>query len=162
MNYKKIIYAFIVLLIDQTVKYIVGMNDVYLPVIDNFFYIDYASNTGAAFSILSGHNIMLIILTLVLGVMMYHIMYSFKESRLNDISFGILFGGILGNLADRVFVGYVRDFISLKFGSYYFPTFNIADMAIVISAILLIISVIIEEVAKNGNKSRRSKRKKTR
>jgi signal peptidase II len=138
------------------------MSDSYIPVIDNFFYIDYASNTGAAFSLLSNHSIMLILLTIVICVMIYHMMYSYKDNRLNNIAFGILFGGILGNFLDRVFVGYVRDFISFKFGNYYFPTFNIADAAIVVGVILVIISTIIEERCKNGNKSRRSKRKKTR
>jgi signal peptidase II len=89
-------------------------------------------------------------------------MYSYKENKLNNLAFCILFGGILGNFLDRIFVGYVRDFISFKFGNYYFPTFNIADIAIVIGVILLIISTIVEEMTKNGNKSRRSKRKKTR
>ena len=162
MNLKKIIILFIVLLIDQITKYMICMNDSFITVIDNFFYIDYTSNTGAAFSILSGHSIMLIVLTIIVCVMIYHIMYSYKENKLNNLAFGILFGGILGNFLDRIFVGYVRDFISFKFGNYYFPTFNIADIAIVIGVILLIISTIVEEMTKNGNKSRRSKRKKTR
>ena len=162
MNLKKVIVLFIILLIDQLTKYFICMSDLYIPVIDNFFYIDYASNTGAAFSILSNHSIMLILMTIVICVMIYHMMYSYKENNLNDIAFGILFGGILGNFLDRVFVGYVRDFLSFKFGSHYFPTFNIADSAIVIGVILVIISTIMEERDKNGNKSRRVKRKKTR
>nr|MCR4581505.1 signal peptidase II [Bacilli bacterium] len=67
-----------------------------------------------------------------------------------------------GNLADRLFIGYVRDFISFKFGNYYFPTFNIADMAIVIGVILLIISTIKEELSKRGSKSSRKSKRKTR
>ena len=162
MNYKKISVSFIVLLIDQLLKVFLSNSDTYIEVIKDFFYIDYSSNTGAAFSILSGHNIILIVLTIIISLLLYHIMYSYKNSILNDISFGLLFGGILGNLLDRVFVGYVRDFISFKFGNYYFPIFNIADTAIVIGIILLLISTIKEEMNKNGNKGRRSKRKKTR
>ena len=162
MNYKKISISFIVLLIDQILKVIISNSDTFITVIDDFFYIDYASNNGAAFSLLSGHNIILIVLTIIISLLIYHIMYSFKDNMLNDISFGLLFGGILGNLLDRVFVGYVRDFISFKFGNYYFPTFNIADMAIVIGIILLIISTILEEKDKHGNKSRRRQKGKTR
>ena len=162
MNYKKIIYIFIVLLLDQATKCIIGTSNFFYEVIPDFFYIDYTSNTGAAFSILSGHNIILVLLTIALCVMIYHIMYSYKESKLNNAAFGLMFGGILGNLADRLFIGYVRDFISFKFGSVFFPTFNVADMAICIGALLLIISSIKEELNKDGNKSRRSKRKKTR
>ena len=162
MNNKKICVSFIVLLIDQILKVIISTSDTYIEVINNFFYIDYASNQGAAFSILSGHNIILIVLTIIISLLIYHIMFSYKDTRINNISFGLIFGGILGNFLDRVFVGYVRDFISFKFGSYYFPIFNIADMAIVIGVILLIISTILEEKKKNGSKSRRSNRKKTR
>ena len=162
MNIKKIIILFIVLFIDQLTKYMICINDSYLTVIDKFFYIDYTSNQGAAFSILSGHSIILILLTVVICIFLYHIMYSYKDNKLNNLAFGLLYGGILGNFADRVFVGYVRDFLSFKFGPYYFPTFNIADSAIVIGVILLIISTIKEEGEKRGNKSRGSKRKKTR
>ena len=162
MNNKKICITFIVLLIDQILKAIISASDIYIEIINNFFYIDYASNQGAAFSILSGHNIILSVLTIIISLLLYHIMYSYKDNKLNNFAFGILFGGILGNFLDRIFVGFVRDFISFKIGNYYFPTFNIADMAIVIGVILIIISTIIEERNKNGNKSRRSKRKKTR
>ena len=162
MNYKKIIISIIVLAIDQILKAIISASDTFITVIDNFFYIDYSSNTGAAFSILSGHNVMLIIITIILTVMLYHFMYSYKDNTIISLAFGLLFGGILGNLLDRVFVGYVRDFISLKFGSYYFPIFNIADMAIVIGVTLLVISTIIEEMNKRGNKSRRRQKGKTR
>ena len=162
MNNKKICITFIVLLIDQILKAIISASDIYIEIINNFFYIYYASNQGAAFSILSGHNIILSVLTITISLLIYHIMYSYKDNKLNNFAFGILFGGILGNFLDRIFVGFVRDFISFKIGNYYFPTFNIADMAIVIGVILIIISTIIEERNKNGNKSRRSKRKKTR
>ena len=160
MNIKKIIILFIILLIDQVTKYLVAMNDTFISVINNFFYIDYTSNTGAAFSILSGHNIILILISLVMCVVLYHFMYSYREGKLTNLAFGMLFGGILGNLADRLFIGYVRDFISFKFGNYYFPTFNIADIGITVGVLLLFIVTIKEELSKRGNKSRRpSKRK---
>ena len=160
MNIKKIIILFIILLIDQVTKFLVAMNDTFISVINNFFYIDYTSNTGAAFSILSGHNIILILISLVMCVVLYHFMYSYKEGTLTNLAFGMLFGGILGNLADRLFIGYVRDFISFKFGNYYFPTFNIADIGITVGVLLLFIVTIKEELSKRGNKSRRpSKRK---
>ena len=160
MNYKKIICLFIVFFVDQILKYIISINNTSIAIIDNFFYIDYSSNTGAAFSILSGHNILLIVVSLILCVVLYHFMYSFKDNKYNSIAFGILFGGILGNLADRLFVGYVRDFISFKIGSYFFPTFNIADMAIIIGVVLIGISSIKEELSKRGNKSRGRKKRK--
>ena len=111
MNYKKIIFIVIVLLLDQISKYFIAVNNVFVTIINDFFYIEYATNKGAAFSILSGQNILLIIITLVLIYVIYRIMKSYKEGIINDISFGLLYGGILGNLFDRLFLGYVRDFI---------------------------------------------------
>ena len=63
----------------------------------------------------------------------------------NKIAFGLVFGGLLGNLLDRIIYGYVRDFISLQFGSYQYPIFNIADIAIVIGIIFIIIAIIKKE-----------------
>ena len=162
MNYKKIIIIVILLLIDQVSKFFIAINNVYLPIINDFFYIEYATNKGAAFSILSGQNIILILITLVLIFIIYKIMKTYKEGIINDLSFGLLYGGILGNLFDRLFLGYVRDFISFKFGNYYFPTFNIADTGIVIGAAILIVATIVEEVKNRGNKSRRRQKRETR
>ena len=158
MNYKKIIFIVIVLLLDQISKYFIAVNNVFVTIINDFFYIEYATNKGAAFSILSGQNILLIIITLVLIYVIYRIMKSYKEGIINDISFGLLYGGILGNLFDRLFLGYVRDFISFKFGNYYFPTFNTADTGIVIGAAILIVATIVEEVKNRGNKSRKRRK----
>ena len=162
MNYKKIIFIVIVLLLDQISKYFISVNNVFFTVINDFFYIEYAENKGAAFSILSGQNIILIIITLVLIFIIYKIMKTYKDGIINDISFGLLYGGILGNLFDRLFLGYVRDFISFKFGNYYYPTFNIADSAIVIGAAIIIVATIVEEVKKRGNKSSRRQKRETR
>ncbi len=84
-------------------------------------------------------------------------MYSYEENKLNDLSFGLLIGGILGNFADRIFCGFVRDFIVIKIFSYNFPVFNIADITIVVGVLLLVISTIKGEI-KSGNKSRRRKK----
>ena len=61
-------------------------------------------------------------------------------SRLKQVVFGLLMGGIAGNLADRIRFGWVTDFLDFQFGSYHFPSFNIADAAICIAVFLYLYS----------------------
>ena len=76
----------------------------------------------------------------------YILRESLKSKRLfSDIYYSLIMGGILGNFLDRVAFKGVRDFIDIKVFSYNFPVFNIADMAIVIGAILYIISLVGEK-----------------
>ena len=76
----------------------------------------------------------------------------------NNIALSILLGGIAGNLADRLFLGYVRDFLDFRFGSYNFPIFNLADTFIVIGVILLIFAILKGE-EKDGSSSTRKPKK---
>lgn len=130
--------SFIILLIDRIVKILVqaflSTNKVY--VIKNFFYLIYVKNIGAAFSILEGKSILFILIGLTaLGLIFYQV----KKRNLSNIGYSLLFGGILGNLIDRIIYGYVIDFIGFEIGSYSFPIFNIADIAIVIGAIIIVL-----------------------
>ena len=75
----------------------------------------------------------------------------FKENKRNTLAFGLLLGGCLGNLYDRVIYGYVRDFIYFKFGTYSYPIFNIADIGIVIGTILLLYACLKGE--EDGSRS---------
>ena len=84
--------------------------------------------------------------------------YSFKKTKLNTYGFGLLLGGILGNLSDRLIFGYVKDFLDFIIFRYDFPVFNIADISIVIGVVLLIISILKGE-DKNGSKSSRKQYK---
>lgn len=154
MNKKKFGISILVLVIDQILKLLVQTFETNYSVIKNFFAITYYQNTGAAWSILEGEQTLLIIISVVMIVLVYSMMFSFKENKLTNLAFGLLFGGIIGNLVDRVLFGYVRDFISFIIFGYHYPIFNIADAAIVIGVVLLIIETVKGEI-KNGNKSRR-------
>lgn len=142
MNLRKVIITLVVLLFDQFIKYLAQTISMNIVLIDNILQFKYVQNDGAAFSILSGHPIFLIIITLAISLIIYKFMYSYKENIPCDIAFGLIYGGIFGNLIDRVIFQYVRDFISI--GS--FPVFNIADSAIVIGVILLLIITIKGEI----------------
>ena len=147
---KIIILSLICLIIDQITKILVikliPLSDS-VVIIKNFFYIIPTNNTGAAFSILIGQRIFLILITIaILAFLIQYIKKNKIERKIDIISFSFIIGGSLGNLIDRIIRGSVIDFISLKFGNYNFPIFNIADTLIVVGVILLLIGV------KGGNK----------
>ena len=138
-----IILSLIFLIIDQITKILVIK---ILPlsgsieIIKNFFYIIPTNNTGAAFSILIGQRIFLILITIaILAFLIQYIKKNKIERKIDIISFSFIIGGSLGNLIDRIVRGYVVDFISIKLGSYNFPIFNVADTLIVVGVFLLLI-----------------------
>lgn len=139
-----IILGVIFLIIDQASKLLVikllNPGDS-ITIIKNFFYIKYTNNTGAAFSILTGQRIFLIIVALIIiGILIYYLKKNQVKGKINILSFSLVIGGALGNLIDRIIRGYVIDFISIKIGNYNFPIFNIADSLIVIGIFLLLIT----------------------
>lgn len=151
MNRNKTIIGIIIICIDQLTKNLVQVFDADVNIINNFLRIKYVQNTGAAFSLFKGHTTILILVSILLLVLVYNLMFSYKETKLNNISFGLIIGGILGNLIDRIFFQCVRDFIDINI--FNFPIFNIADMAIVFGVIILLISSFMEE--KNEHSSRK-------
>ena len=156
MSKKVFIISTFIMILDQVTKmlstiYFKGLS---LRIIPNFFYLTYVENTGAAWSILKNKQLVLIILTLVLIVLLHIFMRDIKPTAKNIASFSLIYGGIWGNLIDRIFHGYVIDFLDFKLFGYDYPVFNIADMAIVIGIFFLLI-----EVLKGSDKSDTSRRK---
>ena len=139
--------ALAVIIVDQVSKWIVTHNLGYhrdeRVVIDGFFKFVYWGNTGAAWSVFSGNNEVLAIVSL-LALLLLFIYRDYFETRtlLGQTALGLIFGGITGNLIDRLFVKHVVDF--LRFYLYQrggneigFPAFNIADSAICVGVGLL-------------------------
>lgn len=153
---KLAIVSLISIIIDQIIKVIITTNVEFahsINVINNFFRITYLQNTGAAWSILSGNRIFLIMITLIaLGIIYYFFIKNKKLKNYESILYGILLGGILGNLIDRIRFGYVIDYLDFNIFSYHYPVFNFADICIVIS--IIIIAIISLKEDKNGNNSR--------
>jgi signal peptidase II len=146
----------IVLVIDQVTKYIVAGSAALqeMTVIPGFFHITYAENTGMAWSLLSGQQALLcFVAAIAIGFMLY-ILVTKKPRKLTAIGLDLIIGGAAGNLIDRLLFGYVRDFLHFYIFGYDFPIFNIADSALTIGVILLILSEIQEdhekEAAKHG------------
>lgn|SRR5574344_406706 len=145
MNKKIILITIITFAIDQIVKMIISskiaLNES-ITLIKNFFYLTYVNNTGAAWSILSNHTYLLIIIGFFACLLIFKYMNSFKLNKRNILAFGLVLGGIIGNLYDRIIYGYVRDFLDFRIISYHYPIFNISDTAIFIGVVLLIIAII--------------------
>ena len=145
--------SFICILIDQIIKFIITINLNFtesINIIKNFFRITYLQNNGAAFSILSGNRIFLILITLFSLILIYFILIKNKKiNNIESICYGSLIGGIIGNLIDRIRLGYVIDYLDFNFGNYQYPVFNFADILIVVSAITLLI-ISLKEV-KHGD-----------
>lgn len=108
-----------------------------IPVIRGFFNIAHVGNTGAAWSMFSGRSVVLASLA---AATLIAIFFCRRALGLRDpmaqISFGLLCGGITGNLIDRLIHQHVVDFIDLRFGSYIYPTFNVADCGICIGVVI--------------------------
>lgn len=121
-------------------------------VINNFFAITKVYNYGASWNFLSGYNFLLIIITLIAMILLIIYFKKFKLNSRNIIAFSLLFSGIIGNLLDRLYYGYVIDFLDFKIFSYDYPVFNFADICIVIGIILIAIAIIKKE-DKNENSS---------
>ncbi len=145
MTKKIFIIGIICLFIDQVSKSLI---DIYFTVgesyklIDNFLYISSYYNTGVAWGLLDNMRYIIIIISIMAIIVLYRYMFCFKKNIRTIVSFGLLLGGILGNLLDRIILGYVRDFIDVLIFSYDFPVFNFADIFICIGIFLLIISII--------------------
>lgn len=120
-----------------------------IEAIPGVFSLVYVKNTGAAFSMLEDKTWLLSIISIVfcIFVAVYYIMKK-PRSRLLCSAGTLVFAGALGNAIDRIFYGYVVDFIKTDF--IEFPVFNIADIAITVGAVLLMIYVIFFDSRENG------------
>lgn len=111
------------------------------PVIEGFFSFTYVRNTGAAWGILGGQNTWLTLLSVVMLVLMVFFRRSFLSNTWEHrLALGLMLGGIIGNLMDRVRLSWVTDFFDFYIGSWHWPAFNIADAAICTGVGIYIIS----------------------
>jgi signal peptidase II len=138
----------LVLVLDQASKWVMtSWLSLYETVaVMPFFNLTMAHNTGAAFSFLAQaggwqrwfFTAVAVIVSIVLLIWLKRLT---ATAKLEAVSISLILGGAIGNLVDRISLGYVVDFLDFYnyFGSYHFPAFNIADSAICIGAVLLII-----------------------
>lgn len=115
-----------------------------IAIIPSFFNLTYVHNTGAAFSFLSEaggwQRWFFAALAIIMSTIMTIWLTRLKENEtLLAVSLSLILGGAMGNLIDRLFYGYVIDFLDVYYGTYHWPAFNIADSAITIGVALMLI-----------------------
>jgi len=155
----RILYCILalVLLTDQTSKVWVSScsgleHGMYPPqggieVIPDFFSIVYSTNTGAAWGMFSGFGILLGIFGVAAVAAIFFMRKHLELKRPSmQLVFGLISGGIIGNVVDRVRIGHVVDFLDFQLGFYRWPTFNVADSAMVIGVSIYILVGILADI----------------
>ena len=140
-----------ILVADLVTKYLTSTHiELYerVQIIPEFFYFTYVQNRGGAWSLGDDNpvlmNVIKVLTVFFVLAVIFVLYYPDKRKNLYLIfSLSLLASGATGNFIDRVWLGYVRDFISFYIFSYKFPVFNIADIALVTGVIMLVVSIII-------------------
>lgn len=121
-------------------------------IFDRFLYITKAYNDGISFSMLSGHKFLIILISIGIMAFLLFYMRKFKQNKRNIIAFSLVFGGLIGNLIDRIIHGYVIDFIDFYIMNYNYPIFNLADSFICIGILMLLYAVVKGEDNENNSR----------
>lgn len=145
MKLKHYIIGIVIVIIDQLSKMLIINKKI--PVIPNFLEFNYTQNTGGAFGIGRINFILIISIIIVIGIIVFLIKENTKIT--NYIPFVLLLSGSIGNLIDRIFKGYVIDFIDINILD--FPNFNIADISIVSGVIVLLYIILLKSTNDNEN-----------
>jgi signal peptidase II len=128
----------------------------YVPLIDGFLSLSHVHNRGAAFGVLSeaGLPYQPVLLSVLSVVALLAIAYYFVRlppaARLPRVALALVLGGALGNLVDRVRLGYVVDFVHVYWRQHAWPDFNVADSAITVGVVLLILDILREPRAERA------------
>lgn len=141
--YVNYIIVFLVVILDQiskilALKYLAPIGDI--PIIEKIFHLTYVENRGAAFGLFQNQILFFIITTvLILGFIWFYAKYN-RLGSVMVFGLSLIAGGAIGNLIDRIRLGFVVDYFNAAFIN--FPVFNIADCAVVIGAILISIYIL--------------------
>ena len=133
--------SILIILIDQFTKYLMFYN-YNLFINKNFllFRLDFVKNYGAAFNIFNGSRIFLSLISIFFSIILIYLIFRKNTVNLFDLySYSFILGGTIGNGIDRIYKGFVIDFINLNIIS--FPVFNIADISINIGFIFLLYNI---------------------
>ena len=140
-----ILIAAAVTVLDQVIKnYLVkALAAGQITVIKNFFYLTYVENYGIAFGMFRNKTLFFIISISIISVLVAYMIYKFHDKSVPvTVCLSLILGGAIGNLIDRIRLGYVVDYLHF---SIFPPVFNFADSAIVVGAILLSLILVFNK-----------------
>ena len=129
-----------IVLIDQSTKYLMLYNKKFINKDFILFKLDFVKNYGAAFNLFSGSRIFLSLISILFSILLIYLI--FRKNTLNSFdlySYSFILGGTIGNGIDRIYKGFVVDFINLNIIN--FPVFNIADISINIGFVFLLYNI---------------------
>ena len=130
-----------IVLIDQFTKYLISYNNrLFINKDFLLFKLDFVKNYGAAFNIFSGSRIFLSLISIIFSLLLIYLIFRKNTFNLFDLyAYSFILGGTIGNGIDRIYKGFVVDFINLNIIN--FPLFNIADISINIGFIFLLYNI---------------------
>lgn len=142
--------SILIVAIDQLTKYF-AVNELRgqdtIHIVGEFLNLTYVENRGAAFGVFQDQRIFFILVTGAVMILIA-LLFIFKGHTMtpaSKYSLYMIVGGAIGNFIDRLRLGYVVDFIDVKFGSLYdFPVFNVADMALVVGTVILMVLIVTD------------------
>ena len=143
-----LVFSFTFVVLDQIIKIFISSKMVLgqsFLLLKNLLSVTLVHNTGAAFNILSEGRYVLI--AIGIAAILILVLFIQAQDLITDTDifiYSLLFGGIIGNLIDRIVHGYVIDYINFNIGNFYFPVFNIADICIVLSVVIILLRMIGE------------------
>ncbi|MFW5988565.1 MAG: signal peptidase II [bacterium] len=143
------ILGIIILVIDQITKLLVANNfqlGESRAIINNIFHLTFVKNRGAAFGILAGQQTLFLALTVLIIIALIIFRYYSNKSIYLDTGITLIIAGGIGNLIDRIRLGYVIDFLDFRI----WPVFNLADSAVVIGMVFLIYFILKDEFYKQA------------
>ncbi|MFZ4450216.1 signal peptidase II [Salibacterium aidingense] len=157
---KKLLYyglALLTMAVDQITKWFVArFMDIAesIEIIPGFFYLTSHRNAGAAFGMLQNQMWLFYIVTVIVAAaIVYYLNKYGKHSKWYGIPLALILGGALGNFIDRLLFGEVVDFLNVYIFSYNYPIFNVADSALVIGVLILVLKMAAEEWKEKRNKT---------
>lgn len=132
--------AVLVVVLDQLTKHLFWSNGQNYEIIPGFFNIALVKNAGAAFGMFQGARVFFVIASMVAAALIIYLGVRLpRDQRTRRVLLGLILGGAVGNLIDRVASGQVIDFLQIGVAGHYWPVFNVADMGVTIGAVLLIL-----------------------
>jgi len=148
--------AAVILVLDQWTKELIRQSIpdytsiIPIPALGEYFIFEHVHNYGAAFGILQNQSNLFAVIAVVVSIAMLVYVYRLPpEARMVRVLLGLILGGALGNLIDRLNQGYVTDFVKMGIpGVYYWPNYNIADSAIVVGVIAMGLYVVLDDLRK--------------